>query len=299
MRKRDYKSYSILDEEISKEEMANNAMPKADIQTVAKEVLKSEPKISEDKQASKALVVQELSEAHELKEKEKVLKQEKMDKSAHEKETIQDEDGTKESKKKINLIKQAKRRIIEAQNKKQRAGAERKEVEGVVGGETKESTKGESSIGNYYIGAKENKKNEADTSEVDKELDFPAYKKYYQQKERSRWFKGIMGLAKLIILIMLLPLIGIIGFGVLTVVGCVLAVIIGAVGVGVVILEAICFMSTQISASLIGLGIATSVTCIAFGGIIFILFVMFIRWIIGVFKKYRKSQMKINRREDR
>ena len=118
--------------------------------------------------------------------------------------------------------------------------------------------------------------------------DFPAYKRYYQEKERSNLFKGLMWIAKLTILIMLLPFIGTIAIGVLVAVGCVAVLVLGSIGLGVFILGAICFMATQLSIGLIALGISASATLISFGGIVFILFIMFTKWLIELFNKYLK-----------
>lgn len=120
------------------------------------------------------------------------------------------------------------------------------------------------------------------------------YKSYYESKERSAVFKSLMTLAKIIITLMLLPFIGVIAFGVMCVIGTVLLVILGAIGIGLLILICICFMATQLSTSLIALGISASITCIAFGGMIGILFLATTKWMIGIIKKYRKPQKKLN-----
>lgn len=142
-----------------------------------------------------------------------------------------------------------------------------------------------------YVNEKIDKNNE----EVD--MTFSAYKTYYQTKERSKLVKWSVRLAKLILVIMLLPLIAIISSVVLGFFGVFLAAIITAIGTGIFILGAICFMSTQVSASLIALGIAVSVTCISLGGILFILFWMLLKWIGGLFKKYKKPSSQSIRKE--
>ena len=136
------------------------------------------------------------------------------------------------------------------------------------------------------------------TRKEENSLDFPAYKRYYQQKERSRLFKGIMGLAKLIILIMLLPFIGIMAMGVLLAVGGIAMVVLGSIGTGIFILGTICFMATQLSMGLIALGISASATLISFGGIVSILFMMFAKWLMGLFNKYLKPR-NMKKRESR
>lgn len=140
-----------------------------------------------------------------------------------------------------------------------------------------------------------NKKVDKNNEEID--MTFSAYKTHYQTKKRSKLVKWSVRLAKLILVIMLLPLIAIISSVALGFFGGFLAAIITAIGTGVFILGAICFMSTQVSASLIALGVAVSVTCISLGSILFILFWMLLKWIGGLFKKYKKSSSQSIRKE--
>ena len=107
-----------------------------------------------------------------------------------------------------------------------------------------------------------------------------------------------MGLAKLIILIMLLPFIGIMAMGVLLAVGGIAMVVLGSIGTGIFILGTICFMATQLSMGLIALGISASATLISFGGIVSILFMMFAKWLMGLFNKYLKPR-NMKKRESR
>lgn len=127
-----------------------------------------------------------------------------------------------------------------------------------------------------------------DKNKEEVNMTFSAYKTHYQTKKRSKLVKWSMRLAKLILVIMLLPLIAIVSCVVLGFLGGSLTAIITAIGIGILILGAICFMSTQVSASLIALGIAVSVTCISLGSILFILLWMLLKWIGGLFKKYKK-----------
>lgn len=145
-----------------------------------------------------------------------------------------------------------------------------------------------------YVNEKADKKIDKN-KEVD--MTFSAYKTQYQTKKRSKLVKWSMRLAKLILVIMLLPLIAIVSCVVLGFFGGFLTAIITAIGMGVLILGAICFMSTQVSASLIALGIAVSVTCISLGSILFILFWMLLKWIGGLFKKYKKPSSQSIRKE--
>ncbi|MBU3804365.1 MAG: hypothetical protein H9872_06385 [Candidatus Cellulosilyticum pullistercoris] len=137
------------------------------------------------------------------------------------------------------------------------------------------------------------------TKQEEVDMTFLGYKNYYQTKERSTLVKWSIRLAKLILLIMLLPLIAIIGTSILACVGGFLTVIAISVGTGVVILGTICFISTQVDASLIALGISSSVTAISFGGILLVLFCMLIKWMIGLFKKYRKPRNQSMKKEER
>lgn len=146
-----------------------------------------------------------------------------------------------------------------------------------------------------YVNEKVDKKIDKNQEEVD--MTFSAYKTQYQAKKRSKLVKWSMRLATLILVIMLLPLIAIVSCVVLGFFGGFLTAIITAIGIGVLILGAICFMSTQVSASLIALGIAVSVTCISLGSILFILFWMLLKWIGGLFKKYKKPSSQSIRKE--
>lgn len=136
-----------------------------------------------------------------------------------------------------------------------------------------------------------------DKNKEELDMTFSAYKTQYQTKKRSKLVKWSMRLATLILVIMLLPLIAIVSCVVLGFFGGFLTAIITAIGIGVLILGAICFMSTQVSASLIALGIAVSVTCISLGSILFILFWMLLKWIGGLFKKYKKPSSQSIRKE--
>lgn len=129
------------------------------------------------------------------------------------------------------------------------------------------------------------------------ELQFPAYKRYYQQKERSSLFKWLMLLGKIIITLMLLPLIGVITFGLLCVIGAFVSVIVSCIIAGLIVLGSICFLATQISGSVIALGLAISITVMSFGGIILILFLAIIKWSIKIFRKYKKPRIRTNNRE--
>lgn len=127
-------------------------------------------------------------------------------------------------------------------------------------------------------------------------LDFPVYKRYYQQKERSTLFKCIMMLAKIIITLMLLPLIAVIAFVLLCIVGCFLAVILGSIGCGVIMLGSVCFVATQISDNLIALGVLIAITAMSFGGMILIIFLAITQWIRGILRRYKKPHIRNSNR---
>ena len=138
-------------------------------------------------------------------------------------------------------------------------------------------------------------------SKIQEEVDmtFSGYKDYYQTKERSKLVKWGLRLAKFILTIMLLPLIAIIAGVIVLFLGSFLTAIIIAVGTGIFILGTICFMSTQMNASLVALGISVSVTAISFGGILSILFHMLIKWNISLLKKYRRPSKQSIKKEAR
>lgn len=131
------------------------------------------------------------------------------------------------------------------------------------------------------------------------DMTFSGYKNYYQTKERSKLVTWSLTLAKFILLIMLLPLITVIASVSVLFVGGFLAAIILPIGVGIIILGAICFMSTQVNASLVALGISVSVTAISLGGILFILFNMLMKWMIHLFKRYKKPRNQSMKKEEK
>lgn len=125
----------------------------------------------------------------------------------------------------------------------------------------------------------------------------PEYKRFYQQKERSNLFKWCMRFARMAILVMLLPLWALIALGILLVIGGVLFAIAGFIGTGVFILGVVCFISSQVSLSIIALGISIAITSIAFGGIILIIFSALIKWVIELVRKYKRPRIKAKNKE--
>ena len=64
----------------------------------------------------------------------------------------------------------------------------------------------------------------------------------------------------------------------------------GFIGTGVFILGVVCFISSQVSLSIIALGISIAITSIAFGGIILIIFSALIKWVIELVRKYKSKK---------
>lgn len=139
----------------------------------------------------------------------------------------------------------------------------------------------------------------AEEIEENIDMSFAAYKESYQTKERSRLVRWSVRLVKIVILLMLLPFIAILATGIISILGGFLMAIIAAIGSGLVILGAICFVSTQISSDVIALGISAAITALALGGILLILFSMLIKWMVGLFRKYRKPHKRNIRKEVR
>ena len=125
----------------------------------------------------------------------------------------------------------------------------------------------------------------------------PEYKRFYQQKERSNLFKWCMRVAKIAILVMLLPLWALIALGILLVIGGFLFAIAGFIGTGLFILGVVCFISSQVSLSIIALGISVAITSIAFGGIILIIFSAIIKWVIQLVTRYKRPCIKAKNKE--
>ena len=144
----------------------------------------------------------------------------------------------------------------------------------------------------------ERKNIELDNAHEEKQLHFPEYKKYYEQKERSALFRWLMLFAKIMITLMLLPLIGFIAVAALCCIGAFLLVIMICIGTGLVMIGGATFMATQISTSVLTLGICVGITLIALGGIIFIIFLSIINWLRGLLKKYKKPRIKMGNKEE-
>lgn len=101
--------------------------------------------------------------------------------------------------------------------------------------------------------------------EKSRDTSFNYYKNTGKKQERGFFAKWTIRLGKLILFLMLLPLFVAVGSIIVTGVGIYLAGVIGAVGLGAFILGLTAFMATQISGSLIALGVAVSITVISAG----------------------------------
>lgn len=128
------------------------------------------------------------------------------------------------------------------------------------------------------------------SSDINNDTSFSTYKDNYQKKERNIVVKWTVRLSKIIIILMLLPFIGVIGSGVLTFLGFFIAGIIGTFSVGIILIGITSFFATQISALLIALGVASSITALSFGMVLTILFIMIIKQVKSLLQKYRKPK---------
>lgn len=143
----------------------------------------------------------------------------------------------------------------------------------------------------------ENIKEEKKVEEIaaQKDTSFDGYKEKYASRKRRGITKWAIRLLKLVLFLMLLPFIGIVLAAIGAALAAVASVIIACIGSGLCILGAICFMSSQISGSLIALGVMSSIALLSLGGIISILTFMFMKGIVGIFNR-RKLNKKANKK---
>ena len=150
----------------------------------------------------------------------------------------------------------------------------------------------------------ENKKNEdAEMNEVVNELNgklindpnsrhqentsFQKYKKDNPLKKRSGAVKWSIRLLKLMIVLMLSPFIAVVLACVVAVVAVIIAAIIACVAIGIAMIGSICFISSQISANIVALGVSISIACLSLGGMITIVSIMMTKGLIGLVCKWR------------
>lgn len=132
-----------------------------------------------------------------------------------------------------------------------------------------------------------------------RDTSFLTYKDDYRRKERSKIVRWATYLSKFIIILMLLPFIAVIGSIVFTFLGGFIAGIIGSFGIGIIIVGITSFFATQISISLIALGITSSIAFISFGAVLTILFIMMINQVKKILQKYQKLKRTGTIQEDK
>lgn len=143
----------------------------------------------------------------------------------------------------------------------------------------------------YEHTKQESKADQEKYQETDKDTSFEGYMKENRNKVQNPLIKWIKRIVKVILFLMILPLLGIVGAGLLGVSGFYAAATVGAIGSGIFILGATAFLGSQLTAKIIALGIVLSITALSLGGILIVLFMMFIKTIINIvrLKRQRKS----------
>ena len=131
--------------------------------------------------------------------------------------------------------------------------------------------------------------------EPQKDTSFDGYKEKHASIKRRGIIKWLIRLLKIALFLMLLPFICIVLAVIGSIIAAVAGVIIACIGTGLCILGAICFMSSQVSGSLIALGVMAAIALLSLGGIISILTLMFVKWIVGIYHR-RKLNKKANRK---
>lgn len=126
-----------------------------------------------------------------------------------------------------------------------------------------------------------------------RDTSFTTYVDNSKNRERGFVEKWLVRLIKLALFIMLLPIIGIVGMGILTTAGVVIGGIVVCIGSGMAILLGTVFVASQLSSSLIALGIAASISAISLGLIVALLCVMLVKSIIRLITNRRP----VNRRQ--
>ena len=268
MAKRDYKSYNILDDHILEIE-------------VKPRIEKGQNEIAEGRIVAETIEVECLGDI--------VLEQE----LSPQPEVRENKIGTSLNQKRFNLLNK-----LEKNNRRLDKNKKSKQKEQVNDTDSQRSFFIRHKNKDENSNNKELKNIELDNAHEEKQLHFPEYKKYYEQKERSALFRWLMLFAKIMLTLMLLPLIGFIAVAALCCIGAFLLVIMLCIGTGLVTIGGAAFMATQISSSVLALGICVGITSIALGGIIFIIFMSMMNWFRGLLKKYKKPRIKIGNKEE-
>ncbi|MBP3886346.1 MAG: hypothetical protein J6F30_01640 [Cellulosilyticum sp.] len=281
MSKRDYKSYNIFEEDIVANEVQTLDVDKVDKsaqETLIEENKIIEPKNKKDDEVVKDIQIQKDELESSIKVQESgIIQKRQGNKGVRESEIVQEireNERVKENE------------IVQEIQKNERV----QDIEDKIV-EDKKIHK-ERSFGKSVLPKSVRRQSR------EKELHFPEYKRYYQQKKRSKLFKWMMLLAKLVILFMLLPLIAFVGAMALGVVGLFGFAIFMCVGIGILLIGSVAFMCTQISLSAIALGISLGITSIALGGMILIIFLYMVKWVKCLFKRYRKPHIKVDDKEE-
>lgn len=124
---------------------------------------------------------------------------------------------------------------------------------------------------------------------------FDNYKENYQKKNTNKAIKRTVGIFKVLVICMLSPVI-------LILLGCIFVALAAAVVgigtcfvIGAMLIGMACFMSTQLHTSMIVLLVSAGISGVSLGGILLILFIIGLKWIIGLIKKLRKSKQVTNK----
>lgn len=111
----------------------------------------------------------------------------------------------------------------------------------------------------------------------------------YMKEQHLRKNRGLKkwGIYFMVILLflMLLPFISIVLIGISTIIGFIIVGILLCVGVGIYILGGTCFMATQLSFSMVMLGLAVAIAFLSLGSIIIILCYLLIKWMSRILKQ--------------
>ena len=118
---------------------------------------------------------------------------------------------------------------------------------------------------------------------ISRDTSFVSYKS--ETKQRSIWMKSLMLILKIILFLMLLPLIGPVLVVVLGLVIGIVTIIGSGFFAGIMILGSTCFVSTQLSGSIVLALVLLSIAILSLSTIFTLLTIMFTRGLIGLVKK--------------
>lgn len=145
------------------------------------------------------------------------------------------------------------------------------------------------------VGEKNSSYHNKDKSETgwtgDQDTSFIDYVKEQRLKKYSGLKKWGIYFMAFLLFVMLLPFISIVLIGSGMVIGFTIIGILICIGGGIYILGGTCFMATQLSFSMVILGLTVSVAFLSLGGIVVILAYLFIKWISRVLKQSRLKKI--------